>query len=283
MINMFREIYYEVVKVFSQKKNYVVIGGHLMLMLLCYIAFKTSDSRYMNADIRKMFVNFDIFFDGMFFARIALLPTFMLIMPIFIATVAGDIVAGEIQDGTLKLYMSRPRSRIRLIVSKMIAIYAVTVLYCIYFSLICLAIGVLSFGWPAESQLIYLRGFGISNNISIMSCSEALIRYFMTMFYYSFSLMALGAIVLFLSTLFDRMTAATVSGITLYFVCYIMERLPFTEKIAPFMLSRVMNFPDLYMNVIPTGRLTANLTALSIYIMVFTLCSIISFSVKDIK
>lgn len=280
---MFREAYYEVIKVFSQKKNYVVIGGHLMLLLLCYIAFKTSDTKYMPGDVRSMFVNFTAFFDGMFFARIAMLPTFMMIMPIFIATVAGDIVAGEIQDGSLKLYLARPRSRIRLIQSKMLAIYVVTVIYCLYFAVICLVVGIICFGWPGESQLIYLRGMGIGNHISIMSLPDASFRYIMMTFYYSFSLMALGSIVLFLSTIFDRMTSATVSGITLYFVCYIVERLPFTEKIAPYMLSRIMNYPDLYMTTIPIGRLTVNLTALGVYILLFTMLSMITFSLKDIK
>ncbi len=280
---MFREVYYEIIKVFSQKKNYVVIGGHLLLLLLCYIAFKTSNTKYLPSDVRRMFVNFNAFFDGMFFARMAMIPTFMMIMPIFISTVAGDIVAGEIQDGSLKLYLARPRSRVRLILSKMIAIYAVTVIYCIYFAVICLVVGIICFGWPNESQLIYLRGMGIGNDISIMSLSDALSRYIMMTFYYSFSLMSLGSIVLFLSTIFDRMTSATVSGITIYFVCYIVERLPFTEKIAPYMLSRVMNYPDLYMTAIPIGRLTVNLATLSVYTLFFTMLSMIIFSLKDIK
>lgn len=280
---MFRETWYEILKIFTQKKNYVVIIGHFLLVMLCYLSFKTTDYKFVGGDVRGMFENVNVFFDGLFFARIAVIPTFMIIMPIFVATLAGDIVAGEIQDGSLKLYMARPRSRIMLIVNKLLAVYAVTLIYCLYFAVVCFLIGLLFFGWPNAPQLIYMRGLGLGNSVVLMSLNEALIRYGMMALYYSFSLMALGSIVLFLSTIFDRMTAATVSGITLYFVCYIIERLPFADKIGPYMLSRVMNYPDLYMTDIPYGRLTANLAALSIYIALFTMCSIVSFSMKDIK
>lgn len=280
---MFRETWYEIIKIFTQKKNYVVIIGHFLLVMLCYLSFKTTDYKFVGGDVRNMFENVGVFFDGLFFARIAVIPTFMIIMPIFIATLSGDIIAGEIQDGSLKLYMARPRSRIMLITNKLLAIYAVTLVYCIYFSIICFLVGLVFFGWPNSPQLIYMRGLGLGNSIVLMSLNEAVVRYVIMTLYYSFSLMALGSIVLFMSTIFDRMTAATVSGITLYFVCYIIERLPFAEKIAPYMLSRVMNYPDLYMTTVPYGRLTANLAALSIYIALFSMLSMVSFSMKDIK
>ncbi len=230
-----------------------------------------------------MFGDIMQFVDGMFFARMAAIPTFMMIMPIFVSTLAGDIIAGEIQDGSLKLYLARPRSRIRLVASKMLAIFVVTLIYCLYFSALCLIIGIIFFGKPVDSQLIYMRGMGLGNSIVLMTLGNAMLRYLLMTLYYSFSLMALAAIVLFLSTIFNRMTAATVSGITLYFVCYIIERLPFAEKIAPYMLSRVMNYPDLYLLNIPMGRFSANMAALSIYIAFFLMLSMISFSMKDIK
>lgn len=280
---MLRETYYEIIKIFTQKKNYVVIFGHIFMMLLCYIAFKTSNLRFIGSDVRDMFGDIMQFIDGMFFARIAAIPTFMMIMPIFVSTLAGDIIAGEIQDGSLKLYLARPRSRIRLVASKMLAVFSVTLLYCIYFSLFSLVLGIIFFGWPGNSQLIYMRGMGLGNSIVLMDLAGASARYILMTLYYSYSLMALAGIVLFLSTIFNRMTAATVSGITLYFVCYIIERLPFAEKIAPYMLSHVMNYPDLYILEIPLGRFTANMAALSIYTALFVMLSMITFSMKDIK
>ena len=53
------------------------------------------------------------YLDGFFFARIALVPTFTVLMPIVMATPGRDGIAGEIQEGSLKLYMSRPRAELR--------------------------------------------------------------------------------------------------------------------------------------------------------------------------
>jgi ABC-2 type transport system permease protein len=280
---MLRETYYEIIKIFTQKKNYVVIFGHLLMLLLCYVAFRTNNFHFIGGDVREMFGDITQFVDGMFFARLAALPTFMMIMPIFVSTIAGDIIAGEIQDGSLKLYLARPRSRSRLVASKMLAVFVVTLIYCIYFSVLCLVVGILLVGKPLGSQLIYMRGMGLGNSIVLMDLAGATWRYVLMTLYYSFSLMSLAAIVLFLSTLFNRMTAATVSGITLYFVCYIIERLPFAEKIAPYMLSRVMNYPDLYILEIPLGRFAGNMAALGLYVALFLMLSMISFSMKDIK
>lgn len=280
---MWREIKYEIIKIFVQKKNYVVVVGHLLLMLLIYIAFRTRKEGILSGSVREMFENVNVYLDGFFFARLAIIPTFMIIMPIFVSTLAGDIVAGEMQDGSLKLYLARPRSRMMLVLSKLAAIYTVTLLYCGYFALVCLLIGGFAFGWPQSAQLIYLQGMEVGNSVSLMSCGDALLRYFGIGLYYSFSLMALGAIVLFLSTIFNRMTAAAISGITLYFVCYIVERLPFAEKIAPYMLSSVMNFPDLFLSPVPVGRLIANLTSIGLYIVFFTMLAMVSMNTKDIK
>lgn len=281
---MWREIRFEIVKVLVQKKIYVAIVGHLFMLLLIYIAFQTRREGILPGHIRAMFEAVMQYLDGFFFARLALFPTFMIIMPIFVSTLAGDMVAGEMQDGSLKLYLARPRSRARLVLSKLAACYAVTLLCSVYFAVACLVIGVLVRGWPGATQLIYLpHRLEVGSNVVLMPWTMALLRYGGVILYYSFSLMALGSIVLFLSTIFNRMTTAAVAGITLYFVCYIVERLPFAERLAPYMLSHVMNFPDLYLAVIPYGRLTVNLASLSLYIIFFTMLGMVVMNTKDIK
>lgn len=84
-----------------------------------------------------------------------MVPTFIVLMPIVVATLAGDCVAGEMQEGSLKLYVSRPRSRSRIILSKFFAVYLATLLYCLYFAVLNIAIGVLVLN-ISPTQLVML-------------------------------------------------------------------------------------------------------------------------------
>jgi len=282
---MLREIWFEIRKIAVQKKNYVMIFGHLLFLALCYIGFKTSNFRFFEKGVEGTikFDNFQRFVDGLFFARVSLVPTFLVLMPIFICTLAGDMVAGEMQDGSLKLYMARPRSRTRIILSKLSAIYLVNLLYCLYFAVVAIVVGICLRGY-SDTQLVYLHGLGLGSEMVLMPAAHALVCYFLVVIYYSVSMMALGSIAFFFSTIFDRMSGATVVAITVYFVCYIVEKLPFADRIEPYLLSKVMNGGSvLWLTDIPYGRLVTNLSTLAIYIAFFCMLSIINFNVKDIK
>src|SRR5207244_6626614 len=54
-------------------------------------------------------------------AVVMLIPQILLLMPLYAALVGGDLVAKEVEDGTLRMILSRPISRFRLLLSKWLA------------------------------------------------------------------------------------------------------------------------------------------------------------------
>src|SRR5207237_6723983 len=50
-----------------------------------------------------------------------LMPQVLLLMPLYAALVGGDLVAKEAEDGTLRMILSRPISRFRLLFVKWLA------------------------------------------------------------------------------------------------------------------------------------------------------------------
>ncbi len=283
---MFRTIGYELTKLRAQKKNYVMLAGHMLFLLLCYLAFRSSEGGIFHRFDRTMNFRLDdlnSYLDGLFFARVALVPTFIVLMPIVVATLAGDCVAGEIQEGNLKLYVSRPRSRTRILLSKFAAVYFATLLYCFYFAAVNLLIGVLIFG-VSPTQLVMLTDRVFGTDVVIMGVSGALLRYFASMVYFSFSLTALASITLFFSTVFNRMSAATVTVISFYFVSYVIGAMPFSENVRPYLLSEAMNNSFLlWLSPLPTQKLLLNLSLLSLYVVGFLLSAILTFNYKDLK
>ena len=282
---MIREIYFELVKFKSQKKNYVVIAGHMLFLGLCYLAFTTSKLRFLKRSLSHNKLDFDLldYLDGLFFARAGLVPTFLVLMPIFICALAGSSIAGEIEQGSLKLYASRPRSRTNIVMAKIFAIYSFNLIFCIYFAAAGILIGILLYGYN-PTQLIFSSGFKLGNELSLMSAGEAIVRYCGTALYCSFSLMALGSIALFFSTVFNKPTAATIAAITVYFVCFIVGKLPFATEIKPYLLSHLMNgCGPLWLPDVPWQRLWRNVGVLAIYICGFSTLAVCSFNLKDIK
>ena len=283
---MLRSLCHELVKLRIQKKNYVMLGGHLLFLGLCYLAFRSAQGNFFRRFDKTM--NFHVedltsYLDGLFFARIAMVPTFIVLMPIVVATLAGDCVAGEMQEGRLKLYVSRPRSRSRIILSKFFAVYLATLLYCLYFAALNIAIGVLVLN-ISPTQLVMLTDRVFGTDVVIMGVRGALLRYFAATVYFSFSLTALGAITLFLSTVFNRMSAATVTVISFYFVSYVIAALPFSESIRPYLLSEVMNNSFLlWLSPLPVNKLLVNLSTLSLYTVGFLLLATLMFNYKDLK
>lgn len=284
---MWRYIYYEIIKLKSQKKNYIVAIGHLFFILLCYVGIKTSNMRFLERGVQHkaqlQLANFMDFVDGLMFARLALLPTFLVIMPIFICTIAGDTVAGEMQDGSLKLFAARPRSRTRIIMAKFWAIFVWNIILSVYFATVGLLVGTALFG-VGNVQLIYLHGAKMGTELVMMPTGQAMLCYWMTTLYFSISMMALGSVTLFLSTIFNRMTAASIGGIVIYFTCYIAEKLPFMEAVRPYLLSKVMNGAIVFwLGEIPWRRTLVNFSALGLYMCVFTALALFIFNSKDIK
>lgn len=283
---MLRSLCHELVKLRIQKKNYVMLGGHLLFLGLCYLAFRSAQGNFFRRFDKTM--NFHVedltsYLEGLFFARIAMVPTFIVLMPIVVATLAGDCVAGEMQEGSLKLYVSRPRSRSRIILSKFFAVYLATLLYCLYFAALNIAIGVLVLN-ISPTQLVMLTDRVFGTDVVIMGVRGALLRYFAATVYFSFSLTALGAITLFLSTVFNRMSAATVTVISFYFVSYVIAALPFSESIRPYLLSEVMNNSFLlWLSPLPVNKLLVNLSTLSLYTVGFLLLATLMFNYKDLK
>ncbi len=283
---MLRAIYHELQKLRVQKKNYVMIAGHVLFLGLCYVAFRSSEGRVLRRIDRVMdFKVEDLYplLDGFFFARIAMVPTFLVLMPIVVATLAGDTVAGEMQDGSLKLYVSRPRSRTSIVLSKFFATYLVTLLYCAYFAAANFFVGISIFGLSG-TQLVMPVMPVFGTDMIIMSVRDALLRYLATVFYLSFAFTALGSITLYFSTVFNRMSAATVTVITLYFVSYVIGALPFSEVVRPYLLSEVMNNSFLlWLSPVPMNKLLINMMTLALYSGSFLLMATITFNYKDLK
>jgi len=79
--------------------------------------------------------------DGTLFPLAALAIILPLFLPVAVAVVAGDSVAGEAQQGTLRYLLVRPVSRTRLLVAKLVAVIAFVLLAVVVVAAVAYVVG----------------------------------------------------------------------------------------------------------------------------------------------
>ena len=117
-----RQLRNELWKLFGKKRTYIGFGMLLLAQLAVTLVF-----RYSNASrgaVRALEGNGYLaapYISGLTIAAIMLFPIAYILMPLYLALVGGDLVAKEAEDGTLRMILSRPISRGRLLAVKWLA------------------------------------------------------------------------------------------------------------------------------------------------------------------
>src|SRR6266478_461148 len=115
---LFQHLRNELLKLFGKKRTYIGFGAFLiaqngMLLLFHFTHFQGDFERMLggNGYLAQDYIS------ALTVAVIMLLPQVMLLMPLYTALVGGDLVAKEAEDGTLRMILSRPISRFRILLT----------------------------------------------------------------------------------------------------------------------------------------------------------------------
>lgn len=269
---MMLSIYHEIVKLTSQKKHYIMLMGFCFLMLLMVLVF-----RHIHEDLEKQSgelikdmpyalqlvargagVDMATFCDGLMFARFAGFILFWVVMPIFAFMFAGESIAGEQQDGTLRAYLSRGFSRTKIVLAKFISVFAIILFYSMVFAALTLLIGILFFG-VSEMQITMFWGNpggppGQTRVMGFVSAGKAVLAYFASALYASFAISAISSVSFMISVFVKRMSVAATGGMVFFFVSFILQFVfaRYAQEIEPFLITRVM---DGYSQVYAIGEI----------------------------
>src|SRR5947199_8203220 len=113
----------ELWKLFAKKRTYI---GFLMFLLaqnVIILVFRFTNGPRVSM-IRTLEGNGYLaqqFISALTVATFMLLPIAYLLLPLYVSLVGGDMVAKEAEDGTLRMILCRPISRLRLLLLKWLA------------------------------------------------------------------------------------------------------------------------------------------------------------------
>ncbi len=211
--------------------------------------------------------------NGLFVGFAALVVCVPLFLPLTVGVVAGDTIAGEASNGTLRYLVIAPAGRLRLLAVK----YAGAAVFCAAASLIVIVAGSIA------GALLFPVGPVTLLSGSVVSVGDALLRLLLVAGYVLLSLLGLCAIGLFLSTLTDVPVGAMAATAVLAIVSQVLDELPQLDALHPWLFSHYwFGFADFLRDPIAWDSLGSNALLQLGYFAVFGALAIGRFTTKDI-
>jgi ABC-2 type transport system permease protein len=212
--------------------------------------------------------------NGLFVALAALTVELPLFLPLAVAVVSGDSIAGEANIGTLRYLLTIPAGRTRLLGIKYVAIVISAFVATLTVAVVGSIVGLALFG---GGPMTTLSGTQIS-------MAAGLWRVLLITLYLTAGLAALGAIGLFISTLTEQPIAATTAIVLLNVMMFICDSISQLDWLHPWLLTHWWTaFGDLLRDPMATADVQRGLLTAAVYAVIFWLAAWARFSNKDVS
>jgi ABC-2 type transport system permease protein len=198
-----------------------------------------------------------------------------LFLPVAVAVVAGDSVAGEAQAGTLRYLLARPAGRTRLLVAKLVAVLAFVLVTVVVVAAVGYVIGTTLF----DAQPIA----GTSVSGTSLTSQEISLRTVMAVGYVAVSMLGVAAFGLFFSTLTDSPLGATMGALAVLVASSLLFTLDAASPIAPYLPTRYwLAFVDFFRDPVLWRDITRGIGLQAVYVGVLLAAAWANFTTKDV-
>jgi ABC-2 type transport system permease protein len=201
--------------------------------------------------------------NGVFLAFLTLVVESTLILPLVVAVVTGDSIAGEANRGTLRYLLTVPSGRTRLLGIKFTANVAFCVGACVLVSAVAVAVGAILF---PVGPVTLLSGTAVS-------LGEGMLRLLFVTLYLAAAMAALGAIGLAISTFTEHPIGAIAAVLVIALASEVADSVSQLNVIHPYLPTHWwLSFDALLRVPIAWPELGHGLLSFAVYIVIF--CSI---------
>lgn len=204
-----------------------------------------------------------------------ILPLFL---PVAVAVMAGDAIAGEAQGGTLRYVLIRPVGRTRLLVAKLVSVVAFTVVAVVVVAGVAYVVGKLLLGDGAVGALGVASVSG-----TVLSPEQIAVRTVLAIGYVTLSMMGVAAVALFLSTVTDSPLSAALGALAFLIASSLLLTLDAADALQPYLPTRYwLAFVDLFRDPILWRDIVRGIALQAVYVVVLLGATWANFTTKDI-
>ena len=291
---MWSLLQFELYKTFKKPRTYIAFGAIAAIVFLIQLALLINGKEYVQFILSNvgdtLIIPYAKITNG-YWICFVILNLLLIHVPILVALVSGDIIAGEASAGTLRLLLTKPISRTKIMVVKFLACSIYTLMLLIWMAFLALFVSILLFG---TNDLVVAKEY---ESLQIEK-SDVLWRYFAAFGFAAVALIVVAALAFFLSSISDNSIGPIVATVSIIIVLSILSemRIPiYDNTVKPYLFTTHMlgwkGFFYISSNADgqtlrgTVSNLPAILRSLGIliaYIVIFTGAGIIIFNRKDI-
>lgn len=280
MSTTLRQFCGELRKLAARKRTWLGFAAFTAIELLLPALFllpKVSAS--FRALIESRGQSFDEYFSGLTLALLTLRTTVFFVASLFLAMVAGEIVAKEAEDGTLRTLLCRPVERIRLLALRYgtAALYSFALVF--FIGLVALATG------HAYAGSGGFFAFGFQDHVSTFHpAHEGLVRYLAALPLLALSLLTVTSLG-FMCSCFDmKPAAAVVTTLSVFFIDLSLRTVAFFESIQScFITARMGAWMHVFQPQIAWPQIAEDYAILLALDASFFVAGWLAFELRDLK
>jgi len=242
--------------------------------------------------------------EGQLYPAAALALVLPVFLPVAVAVVAGESIAGEASTGTLRYLLARPVGRTRLLVAKLVAVTTFTLIAVIAVAVTSYAAGVLILGPSRAAAVGVAPGTsgaiapgaggaptaGLQSGAAITSLSgapltflELIERVLGAMAFITVSMLGVAAIALFLSTLTDSALGAALGALAVLVASEVLVTLGAASAVQPYLPTRYwLAWIDFFRQPIFWPDIQRGFAIQAVYVCVFLAAGWANFATKDV-
>lgn len=221
---MWKLLKLELYKIFKRPRTYIAFGAIAAIVILIQIALKFDGKSYIDLLLSNLEGSFD--FTDEFKSKLlngylicfVILNTLLIQMPLLVALIAGDSIAGEANMGTLRLSLTRPISRTQYMIVKFMASVIYTVMLLVWMAALALFASMLLFG---TNDMVVLRSEGIEQMLRF----DVLWRYFAAFGYAAVALTTVAALAFLLSVFAENAIGPIIATMSIVIVFTILSEM----------------------------------------------------------
>jgi ABC-2 type transport system permease protein len=229
--------------------------------------------------------------NGSLYPAAALAIVLPIFLPVAVAVVAGDAIAGEAGSGMLRYLLARPVGRTRLLAAKLAALVVYTLVAVVAVAVTAYITGRLLFGSQpvvvtnsgGTTPTIIVAHAATSLSGTALTPADILMRTIGAIAFIGVSMLGVGAIALFLSTITDSSLAAALGALAALVTSEVLVALNAAAAVSPYLPTRYwLAWVDFFRQPILWRNIDRGFAVQGVYVVVLLAAAWANFATKDI-
>ncbi len=270
----------ELFKIFKKPRTYIAFIAIAIIILLIQIAMLADGAAYMEFMLQTINMSFEI--EGKklngFFVFYLILHTLLIHIPLLICLVAGDMVAGEANMGTLRMLLTKPVSRTAIGLSKFFAASIYTILLLTFMAVMGLLGSMTIFG---TSDLMVQK----SDVFILFDRNDVMWRYLASYGFAALSMVTVASLAFLFSVLSDNAVGPIVAAMSVIIICTILTTMdiPLFNAMKPYLFTNhMLNWKGFFNRPVDGAEVLKSALFLAGHTVFFVSLALYIFRRKDI-